>query len=189
MSRTLVSIFFLLAGVFAFIVFISPQFSRLKESQARLSDIAGISNELDVIAADRDKLIDIYNSISQTDIDRLEKMLPTGPNASSFLTNLEFLSLKNNLRLKRLEFIGETSQVQRSGGAPVPSSAATQRPIGAGFVELPISIGVEGSYESFRSYLKDLEASVRILDITEINFGLIRQNTYEFTVRAKAYYQ
>ena len=147
-------------------------------------------SELEDIAADRDKLIDIYNSITQADIDRLGKMLPSGPNASSFLTNLEFLALKNNLQLKRLDFIGDTSSnVSRSSSIPTPSAAIPAARAGENLSELPLSISIEGSYESFRNYLKDLEKSVRLLDVNEINFGLIRPNIYEFTVKAKAYYQ
>lgn len=190
MSRTLVSIFFLLIGVFAFVVFISPQFSKSRGSRIKLADLANIASELEDIAVDRDKLIDIYNSITQADIDRLGKMLPSGPNASSFLTNLEFLALKNNLQLKRLEFVGDTSATaSRAQSIPVPSSVVSAVRPGENFAELPLSISIEGSYESFRNYLKDLEKSVRLLDINEINFGLIRPNTYEFTVKAKAYYQ
>ena len=136
MSRTLISIFFLLTGIFAFVIFISPQFSKLRDNQAKLADLAGISGELESIASDRDKLIDIYNSITQADIDRLGKMLPSGANASSFLINLEFLALKNNLQLKRLEFVGDAaSSPSRGSSAPTPSAAISAvRPSGENFV-------------------------------------------------------
>ena len=51
-----------------------------------------------------------------------------------------------------------------------------------------LSFAVSGSYITFRSFLADLEQSLRLVDIVGLSFASNESGIYDFTVRIKTYW-
>ena len=70
--------------------------------------------------------------------------------------------------------------------AAAPSSAAIG-PQGGRVKEVGLQFSVTGSYENFRMFLKDLEQSLRIVDVRTMNFGASKEDEYSYSVTLSTY--
>jgi len=92
---------------------------------------------------------------------------------------------ERGVRLRKIEF---ESADGSSKNPNVQSQTITQKdqsPVNT----IGYSFTFSGSYEVFKSILAALEKSLRLADITDIAFLSGDNNSFEFTIRAKSYYQ
>jgi Tfp pilus assembly protein PilO len=78
------------------------------------------------------------------------------------------------------------------GGFKAETSADTSKVIGASkanYGTLTLSFSVSANYNAFLAFMKDLERSLRILDITSINFNASdTRSVYDYSVTIKTYW-
>ncbi|MEK7560064.1 MAG: hypothetical protein AAB522_02070 [Patescibacteria group bacterium] len=174
--KSLLSIFLFLAGIALIFWAGKPLWEEIDILRAEKNSIAGTLSELRNLEEKRNNLLSIYNSISKSDLERLNYMLPLNSDTGSILVSLEKLSQNLGIRLKRAEFITENKNTQSIQAA---SSL---------FNTIDMSFIISASYDSFKSFLDALERNLRIEDITNISFSTGQTNLYEFTIRANSYY-
>ena len=98
-----------------------------------------------------ERLISQYNE-RERDIASLNKAIPNGQNIPELLVNLEALASENGLIFENVNFKPKDLK------AP-------------GIKTLTMDINVKGSYPDFLNYLKALEKSLRIFDVTSVSFS------------------
>src|SRR3989344_4806862 len=99
-----------------------------------------------------ERLIGQYNE-REGDISSLSKAIPNSQNVPELLVNLEAIASESGLVFKGVNFKPKDLK------AP-------------GIKTLIAEIRVTGSYPAFLSYLKTMEKSLRIFDITSISFAV-----------------
>ena len=215
MSRSvLTGIFFLAAlGLGFFTTF--PQWQHFQDLAAQTAQLSEVSGQFDQLIANRDNLLNLINSISKDNLDRLNQVLPPGAHASEFLVALETLTSQNSMALRRVEIISpeQSSAVSVRPGisAGAGSGAGQPRPVGSGIssgsapaaslgpnsgvgkasmTELPFSIQIGGSYENFKKFLQSAESNLRLIDVEEIMFNTGGKDAgFDVSIKAKTYYQ
>ncbi|MCH7882939.1 type 4a pilus biogenesis protein PilO [Patescibacteria group bacterium] len=122
----------------------------------------------------RNELLQTYNAISQTDVERIKKSLPDTISAGSLIVEMSNLARVNGLLLKSIDVLpdGEERGVIRGP-----------------YESIDLSLRVSGPYRSFRSFLENLEKSLRLVDVTAISFVASESDSYEFSLKAKTYRQ
>lgn len=149
--------------------------SAVEDALARLQDLQNL----------RDELLKTYNSIPRSKLERLGELLPLKPDSGNILVTLEKLTRDRGMRLRRVEFA--KAEV---GGVPIAQAAGRivrKEETKANTVSYTFTISA--SYEAFRSFLAALEKNLRIVDVTDISFAGGSANLFEFTLKAKSYYQ
>ena len=152
----------LIGLVAAVLVFgLLPAWSGVQTVRPEIKKLIRLNDELQEVARIRDELTVQYNAIPQGDLNKLSTMLPSGFGSAQFLRDMEALATKHGMFLKNIEFVTkektQTTQIQFPAQRLVAS--------------IDVSFNTRGSYESFRSYLKDLEKMVRIIDISDLSFS------------------
>src|SRR3990167_4494654 len=122
-----------------------------------------------------ERLISQYNE-RERDIASLNKAIPNGQNIPELLVNLEAIASENGLIFENVNFKPKDLK------AP-------------GIKTLTMDINVKGSYPDFLNYLKALEKSLRIFDVTSVSFSGIspgqisaRTDNLEFNLTINTYY-
>src|SRR3989344_3828924 len=177
MFKNILAIIFIAAAVGIFVSFARPVWedaSKLGDEKATLENVQAEFQRLRKVRHD---LIAKYNSIPPEDLGKLTELLPTAPASGALLVNLENLTKLSGVLLKRVD-VKEKQAVFAGLAAPPPP-----------YEELPFEITVSGSYEGFRAFLSSLEQNLRLLDVQEISFTASEAATYEFVIRASAYWQ
>ncbi|MBI2056081.1 MAG: type 4a pilus biogenesis protein PilO [Candidatus Sungbacteria bacterium] len=195
MTRSFITIILLVAASLLSIFYIRSQWTQFSLLRTEVEKLNTISAELDEIIAKRDSLLSAVNTISKSDLDRLDQALPMGPRAADFLVTLEQVVLHHNLSIKRIDVSSLSNTVspvgaQSASGSPMPGAIALAPKPQAKIAEFPITLTVTGSYESFKNFLRETESLLRITTMSDITFTAgEKSNTFDFTVRGKTYYQ
>ena len=123
---------------------------------------------------DLEQLIANYQRINQTDVERLEKILPTEQDIAGLFAQLQVLTDEHGFSLESVNINQESEQ-------PGPSANAA-----AGIKKLTITINVVGpSYPAFKALLDSVEYNLRLLDVNAVYFS---PETNNYSVNLFTYY-
>lgn len=198
MSRLLLTVVFLGAALAAALFFLRPEWQRFRSLGQEAGELEEISREFDELTANRDRLLDLVNSISKDNLTRLELVLPQGPKSSQFLSALESLALENGVALRRIDLTSPEpaarAEVPARGGSSQPRPAANNQAAARGEAKgvqvLPFNLQISGSYVSFKKFLASVEQNLRLIDVEEITFSASgKAELLDFSIKAKTYYQ
>ena len=179
--RTIFTIILLLAAVALVIWVARPMWDEMLKLRAEKSAIEDALARLQDLQNLRDELLQTYNAIPKSKLDRLNDFLPPKPDSGNILVMLEKLTRDRNIRLRRIEFIKEANLSAGAGRIIIKEAPK--------FNTISYNFTVAASYESFRSLLSAMEKNLRIIDVTDISFAGGASNLFEFTLKAKSYYQ
>jgi Tfp pilus assembly protein PilO len=147
------------------------------QEKATLEDVLGQFND---IRKAKNDLIDAYNAVSETDMAKISGVVPLTTREGDLLVAFDNMTKDNGLLLKRID-------IKPSAAKDTGLLMAEEAP----FDKVAISLVLDGSYESFSSFMKNgIEKSLRIIDMKSLSFHAGDQSTsYEFNVEAAAYMQ
>jgi Tfp pilus assembly protein PilO len=179
MLKFIVSIIFLATAMAIFFTWSQPVFNEIKDLQAQRVAFDEALSKSRQIQETRDDLLSQYNAISQENIERLNKILPSQPGSIKFIIEIDNILRQNGMLLKNIDIKEKDEDKEKiSFGAPEHS-----------FKTLPLSMRVAGPYKSFYAFLKDLEKNLRLTDITALNFSSSNVDFYEYNIEAIIYYE
>jgi Tfp pilus assembly protein PilO len=156
------------------------------QSRSYFSDITALKTEkqtLDEALAHsaesqklKNQLLSQYNAISQGDIGRLGKLMPSQTDSGSLIIMLEDRVKAHGLLLKKID-VSNVKQSEES----LSSVLGTVLP----YESINLSFSISGPYDSILELLADLEASLRVIDVNNIGFSSGATDFYEFNISAK----
>lgn len=158
---------------------IKPLYGEVKELSAEKVSFEKALSDTRQIQESRDELLSKYNTVSQENIERLDKILPSQSGAMKFILEMESIAQKNGVIMKRIDIKEqeETAKKDNSGEMAKP------------WESVPFSAKLSGSYRSFYLFIKDLEKSLRLTDVNIVNFSSGQTDFYEFVVDGSFYWK
>lgn len=186
MPKLFITLILISGAVLVGAFYLRPQWQEFKLLRQETENLRNLSSELDELMQNRDALIQTLNSVSREDLRRIDLALPQGARSAEMLALLEVLAQKNNVLLRQVDLVEESAAGK--GGQPRPGGISTPAPSGP-YQELPVTLSVLSPYEAFKSFLDDLENNLRIIDVTGLSFTASGRNQFDFTIKAKTYYQ
>lgn len=177
MTRTFLTPLLLLAvAVGLFFGYIDPMYQEVKALRAEESRFNEALNQSRELQRVRDTLLSRFNTFSQSDLERLRKLLPDNVDNVRLILDIDSIASKYNMRTRNVTV----------------SSASTESAVigtDKGAVDSVIlSFSVAAEYEDFIRFLKDLESSLRIVDLVGLTFETAGGNAYNFNVSIKTYW-
>lgn len=177
MKSILPVLFVVIAGGI-FFGFIDPAYSRIKELRAEESEFDQALNRSRELQQVRDQLLSRYNVISQANIDRLEKFLPDNVDNVRLILDMDSIAARYGMRTRNVQLqVAE----DRPGLGQVGQDDSA-------FQSIIVSFSVTGSYDEFRSFIEDLERSLRLVDVVGISFSSSETGIYDYSVAIKTYW-
>jgi Tfp pilus assembly protein PilO len=149
--------------------------------------LSAIANAARLVSV-RDKVLQDYNNIAQADRDRLDKMLPSTVDNIRLIIDLNNIAVQHSLNLKGIRAVANASASSGSA-ASTPTLAKGSSGISAPTLDtVDITFSVTAPYQQFLSFLQDLEADLRIMDIKHLSVGVADDGSYTFNVTMKTYW-
>jgi hypothetical protein len=136
----------------------------------------------------REQVLKAYNSLTEEDRERLDKMIPGTVDNIRLVIDLNSIGVRHGLALKdvRAAATGNDSAPTSQNG---PRQAKQEGMISTPTLDtVTISFGVTAPYLEFISLLQDLEANLRIMDISRLSVSATDTGLYEFSVELKTYW-
>lgn len=190
MNRNILPLVLIIVAVGIFFTFTVGQYDKVREVLAQNEQFSRTLEDSKELLKKRDQVINAYNSISESDRERLKKLLPDHIDNIRLIIDINGITSRRGVSIKNVRTGGAGAT---RGAAPAQNSAAPslqqQAPASLSKTDsMTLSFNVSTTYENFINILHDLEMSLRILDITKISFTPTDTNIYDFSVELKTYW-
>ena len=169
--KNIISILFFIAAIAIFVMWTMPfltEINVLRLEKDSFDNALADSRELQGL---RDNLLNDYNSIPIEDLSRLYKIVPQVPEPIKLTVQLSNIAQATGVVVNKV-------RVQETKGS-----------FGAVGQVVDLDMTFSASYESFRSFLSELENSLRLINVDYISFTSGDVNFYNFIVKAEAYFR
>lgn len=188
MTKLTFPILLIILSVGIFFMYIDPTYGEIKETiqeQERFDQALDKSKELQEI---RDRLLTRYNTFSSSDLDRLTKLLPDNVDNVRLVLDIDHIASTYGMRIKDVTI--DTEEERKEG---------TIGPTKNKYESVTLSFSMASSYDNLIKFIRDMEKSLRIVDITNISLialpaqldkeGLpIEQDFYKYNISVKTYW-
>ena len=166
MIRNIFSIvLFSLAGVILFL-YIRPAYDSLQAKQAKIAEYdAALSkaNELQQIKQD---LTTKFNSFTSEEQTRLDKLLPDHVDNVALILDMDHLAGQHSMGLENVDVNTMSGSKNTPGQTAVGIVAADS---GQKYDSLTITFNTRGTYSNFIAFMRDLQNSLRIVDLSSLS--------------------
>lgn len=197
MSRILAPIFFFVIGIGLFFSYIDPAYNHMKElreDNTRLDAALTKSKELQEA---RDALLARYNTMPSADIAHLERLLPDNVDNVKLILDIDNIASNHSIILGDFEFDAEPLVEDVYAGDEIVQDTTSPE---AWYEAAELRFSVLATYDEFLAFLKDLERSLRIVDVRQLRVGNVGDadaqkkneaatgNRYEFVLSINSYW-
>ncbi|MEK7087873.1 MAG: type 4a pilus biogenesis protein PilO [Patescibacteria group bacterium] len=149
----------------------------LKEERGRYIDALNKTKEIEQA---RTGLLERYNRIPAEDRERIEKLLPDHIDSVRLIIDINNIAAQYGMSLKNINL------AQTDPASAVKLSASAIGPTENRFKATQLKFTVAGPYENFRSFVRDLEQSLRLVDIEAVSFNTSAE-LYNYTITLSTY--
>lgn len=127
----------------------------------------------------KNELLTEFNKISVEDKKSIESLLPNSFDFVKLISQIDAVANKYNISIDKISSKEKSSSVGDSIESAGPSEIYNSAIIGFSFV---------ASYEKFNNFIKDLEKSLRILDIKSMKVNTQESGNYSYDVEFETYW-
>lgn len=157
-KNSIFPILLLVAAAGLFFTFTDPKYQEIKATQAQIATYDNALNNSKDLQKIRDDLLTVYNSISREDLKRLELLLPDTVDNIRLVLDIDTIASRYGVVIKNLKLNSS------------PSTSGSFDPTPEKIKSLDLSFSVASDYETFIAFVRDLEESLRIIDLVEVKF-------------------
>ncbi|HWO07309.1 MAG TPA: type 4a pilus biogenesis protein PilO [Candidatus Paceibacterota bacterium] len=132
----------------------------------------------------RQSLLSRYNAFNPADIERLHKLLPDHVDNVRLVLDLDTLASRHGVALQNVVISRPNTSTEGRSNVIGP----TQR----NYESLTLQFSTTGTYEQFKTFLIDLEDSLRIVDVVDLSIDPLSTQggdlTYSFDIILRTYW-
>ncbi len=147
-----------------FFMFTKPVYSTIDDIKARSSAYDEALKNAKELQSIRDELTSKYNSFSPTDISKIKTMLPDTVDTVQLIIDLDDMAQTRGLIFRDTKFDSNTA----TDGQKTPTDLIFET---KNYETSNIGFTVEGKYENFQNFLRDLEQSLRLVEVESLTFS------------------
>lgn len=193
--RLIFSISFIIISVALFFVFTDPIYGDIRQLNTEVNTYnTALSNSTE-LQKTRDGLIEIYKNVKNEDKANLEHFLPTTIGNIQLILEIEKIASLHGMPIKDIKFETKSLEegiVNKDNVVVAEKDPKDYLPYGV----FPMEFVIEGRYDDFVNFLKDLERNLRLVDVKSISFlvpqvaagATTNPNIYSYTLKIEIYW-
>ena len=173
------SLILLVISVALFYVFVDPQYQKVKVLSSEASEYRSVIDNVNDLTDKRDALLEKLQSLNKTEVTRLGKVLPDHVDAVRLAMDFDAIAAKYGISIKNIRVTNDKKE-----NTTTVIDTSLSRP----YKKVNITFEFIATYENFRKFMRDIEQSLRIIDIRSINFVTNDTNFSEYEVSIDTYW-
>jgi hypothetical protein len=200
MNKLFFPIVLILAAIGIYTSFTAPHYEIVKELMVRSQDYQKVFDDADKLLGRRDGLIVKLNKIKSSDKVRIAKLIPDSIDNVRLVIDInDGITSRYGVGIKNIRF--ENAQEDKTGqggaqqSATLINTAKTARRDVPNITEnkdynsVTLNFSIVAPYGTFLKILRDLESSLRIVDVTSISFrSTDTSDVYQYDVGIKTHW-
>ncbi len=164
MTKTLIAIVCFVAAGVVFIMYTQPAYSTVGDMRAQISQYQEALDKAAQLQALKQKLLARLNSFNPDDVSRLQTLLPDHVDNIGLILDLDSLASRYDMALENVDVSTSDSDSDSNTGGTLGGN-------GQKYDSLSLHFSTNGPYDTFRAFLKDLEHSLRIVDLVSLTIS------------------
>jgi Tfp pilus assembly protein PilO len=185
---------FILAGSL-FFVFTKPQLDTVRAMKVQISQYDEALDKFAQLARIRSALQQRYNTVDDEQRRRLTHMMPDHVDNIRLILDIDSIASRYGMAVQNVTVNREDSNKAAAASAIGAIGAQTQA-----FDSISLQFTSVGTYENFVRFLRDIESSLRVVDVTNLNVQPIGAETesdkaaqngtnfYKYTITLRTYW-
>lgn len=175
-------IFLVLASVWIFYGYVDPNYRgenvsenivKLMEERKKYGEALKNSN---IFVAERNKIVEKNNNLSDSDLERLRKFLPDHIDNARLIIDVDGIASRYGLNIRNIDI--SNNVVNKEVLGPDTNLYGT----------LVFKFNIIAPYDRFKLFIKDLEENLRIIDVVGLSFKSTETGSYDYEVTTKTYW-
>ena len=185
--KNIISIIIAIAAIASFVLVVQPQYKEIQELQKKSGELEQVLANARKLQSLRDDLLQKRNSLNQSDLVRLEKMIPDNVDNVKLILELQNVANQYNLQI-------ETANTAKEDEVAPGSEKKEKKEASLVDIEsrdygiITLNFNLSGSYQNFLSFLRDIERNLRVTDIRNVGFASSGTDTYNFQLSLDTYW-
>lgn len=176
-TRLIIPSALIIAAIALFLSLTSPAWETTATLQQRKADLDAALVNAEEIKKTQKQLQGQRNSIGDENEKRLEKLLPDGKiDNIQLIIDINSQATKYAMELRNIKMRTDDMMGASIGPKTKKYGVAT------------LNFNVTGPYQSMKSFVNDLEQSLRLIDITSLSFSSADKDSYEYNFEIKTYW-
>ena len=205
MNRNLLATILIIAAIGVYFTITKPMIADVQAVRSQNEQYSAALASADEIIKARESITRSYNSISQDNRTRLDKMIPSAVDNIRLVIDLNNLALQHHFALSDVKAsVPSNSSVSgprgtaQAPGASLVAAAGAIPSLGASsggqniaepvLDKVQVSFTAQTTYDQFISFLQALESDLRIMDLTHLVVGVNEDGTYTFQAQLQTYW-
>lgn len=181
MMRLFLPLILIAIAIGLFFVFTDPTYQTIKDLRVQEMEYDQALTKSKELLAIRNSLISKRNTFSPDDVNKVARVLPDNVDNIRLILDTETIAQRYRLHIEEIGISApQASREERSELAV----GDTNDPVGS----VQLSFSVTARYDDFLRFIKDLERSVRIVDIQSISFSVGEGELADYSVAIKTYW-
>lgn len=162
---------------------VQPQYKEIQALQVQSQELEQVLSNARRLQSIRDSLLDKRNELSNSDLARLEKMVPE--NVDNVKLILELQSVANQYGL---EIQTASTDQEQEGQAEEQNARSFVDIESRDYGIIALDFNIVGTYHNFLAFLADIERNLRITDVRSLGFVSDGSGTYSFQLTLETYW-
>jgi len=201
MNKLIFPIILILAAIGIYVTFTQPHYETVKELMARNQDYQKVFDDADGLLRKRDDLIVKLNKIRPSDKVRIAKLIPDSIDNVRLVIDInDGITARYGVGIKNIRFESSSDDKALQSGQSGTASVATAVNKGLkkdspniienkDYNSVTLNFTIVASYSTFLKILRDLESSLRIVDVTSLSFkSTDTSDVYQYDVGIKTHW-
>lgn len=182
----LVSIILILGAVGAFFGYVNPTYSgAIKAFQDEIKSLDIALETAAKFKQEQARLVQERELINKTDLDRVKKLLPDNVDNVQLILDVDGIASESGVRISDIG-VDDSQKSGNENGDAAGQGVLIQDE--RAYESLLLSFTATATYSQFKNFLRDIEDSLRTLDVVEISFGKSETGIYKFDVLVQVYW-
>jgi len=195
MTRTIIILVLILSSIGIFMKYISPKYDEVNVLKSKIARIEQALSKTRTIRRKRSALSEQAKNFSEENTARLNKLLPTHVDNVRLILDLDGIASQYGIRIKNVQ-VKKKEDLQKGDDSIIGSGGIDQR----SYQSLIIQFDIVSTYPEFIAFIKDVEKSLRIVDIVALTMnpkakntanaidGVVTEPEYKFTLALRTYW-
>ncbi len=191
MNKIIFQVILIIISVGLFFTVIDPMYRSadpakpgIETIKKEIADYDVAIDNSDKFVREKNKLLEEKNNLNQDDRNRLERLLPDSIDNIRLVIGINDIARPYGLVLKSLRFSGNTSKGGEDSGEEREIAIGGNEVIGS----VTLGFSVSAKYEVFKQFLKSLESSLRLADVTNVSVRSGAGDVYDYDITIKTYW-
>ncbi len=182
MIRTITPIFSIIIALVIFFFYTQPQFELIKQVQGQTEDFEEAASKAKQLNDELSRKLSEKRNYPPEVLKRLDALVPTTIDEVRILNDVSEIARKYNMLFGNIDVanneVEQTAETAEGKGTSVSYDS---------IASAEIEFSLIGTYEQFKSFLADLEQSLVMLEVTNINFTTGEGSLQQYSITARVF--